>query len=122
MAERTLTIQLQSDWQSALRSAAHEAAYATGYLGEQLNFESLETFFGYLTVRRWGILETLMRAGELPLPELARQVGCDLDLADEDVRVLTELGLVERTATGGVVCPFADIRIDVRLHQAARAA
>lgn len=122
MAERTLTIQLQSDWQSALQTAAHEAAHSTSYLGEQLNFETLETFFGYLTVRRWAILETLIRAGELPLPELARQVECDLESIHEDLRVLTELGLIERTATGGAVCPFADIRIDVRLRQAARAA
>lgn len=122
MAERTLTIQIQSDWRSALRTAAREASDATGYLGEQLNFETLATFFGYLTVRRWAILETLMRAGELALPELARQVECNLELIDEDLRVLTELGLIERTATGGVVCPFADIRIDVRLRQTAQAA
>jgi hypothetical protein len=38
------------------------------------------------------------------------------DESDEDVQVLTELGLVERDDTGGVVCPFADVHIDMHVH------
>jgi hypothetical protein len=32
------------------------------------------------------------------------------------VQVLTGLGLLERDAAGGVVCPFADLHIDLHLR------
>ena len=33
----------------------------------------------------------------------------------DDVEVLAELGLIERTDSGGVVCPFESVHIDMRL-------
>ncbi|MHB1586374.1 MAG: hypothetical protein ACYCRH_06355 [Acidiferrobacteraceae bacterium] len=36
----------------------------------------------------------------------------------EDVAVLAGLGLIERTARGGVVCPFVDIHVDMHLREA----
>ncbi len=121
MAERTLTITVQSDWQDALRAAAN-TAQAAHYQGERLNFETPGAFFGRLTARRWALVDRLMGAGELPLRELARRVERDVKRVHEDVVSLTELGLVERTVQGGVVCPYVDIHIDMRLHATAQAA
>ncbi len=39
------------------------------------------------------------------------------DRKSGDVTVLTDLGLVERSASGGVLCPFADIHIDMHMMQ-----
>ncbi len=61
-------------------------------------------------------MRTLQGQGEIALRELARRVGRDVKRVHEDVRILGELGLVERGATGGVVCPFAEVHIDMRLH------
>jgi predicted transcriptional regulator len=33
----------------------------------------------------------------------------------EDVKALLELGLVERTENAGVLCPFAEVHIDMHL-------
>lgn len=118
MASRRLRVTLNPDWQSALRAAGSAAQQET-YQGETLNFETPAALFSRLTERRWALVQALMGAGELSLGELARRVSRDVKRVHEDVLKLTELGLVERTATGGVLCPFADIHVDLRLRQAA---
>lgn len=47
--------------------------------------------------------------------ELARRVAHDVKHVHEDVQVLAELGLVERTESGAVMCPFAEVHIDMRV-------
>ena len=42
----------------------------------------------------------------------------DAPLTIEDVVALAELGLLERTDAGGVVCPFASLHIDMHLKAA----
>lgn len=117
MEKRTLTITVQPDWRGALR-AAGRAAQAGRYQGERLNFETPEAFFGSLTARRWALVHTLQGAGEISVRELARRVGRDVKRVHEDVTVLAELGLLDRTERGGVVCPFTDIHVDMHLREA----
>jgi predicted transcriptional regulator len=52
--------------------------------------------------------------------ELARRLDRDVKRVHADACVLAELGLVERTASGGLLCPFADIHVD--MHLSTRAA
>ena len=118
MTERALTITLDADWRLALRTAGRLAAAHT-YQGEFLNFESPADFFGGLTDKRWALVRALQGQGELAVRELARRVGRDVKRVHEDVTALADLGLVERTGTGGVVCPFASIHIDMHLRAAA---
>jgi predicted transcriptional regulator len=117
MIERYLTITLQPDWKSALRSAA-QAAKASIYRGEVLNFETPAQFFGQLTEKRWDIVRAAQGQGELSVRELARIVDRDVKRVHEDVVVLAELGLLERTESGGVVCPFTSMHIDMYLKAA----
>lgn len=118
MKNRTLTITMNPDWRAALR-AAGKRAQARTYQGEVLNFESAGAFFGRLTERRWALLHALQGQGELAVRELARRVGRDMKRVHEDVQVLADLGLVERTEAGGVVCPFAAVHIDMQILAAA---
>ncbi len=118
MTDRNLTITLQPDWRAALRAAGRRAQ-ATSYQGEVLNFESPGVFFGRLTARRWALLHALQGQGELAVRELARRVGRDVKRVHEDVQVLADLGLVERGAGGGVVCPFTAVHIDMQMRAAA---
>jgi len=118
MAGRTLTITIDADWQGALRTAARQAFGATSYRGETINFETPGAFFGRLTPRRWDLLRILQGTGELPVRELARRAGRDVKRVHEDVGALADLGLVERTERGGVVCPYADIHVDMHLREA----
>lgn len=117
MTDRYLTITLQSDWKGALRAAA-KAATADTYQGEVLNFETPAQFFGQLTEKRWDIVRAAQGKGELPVRELARMLDRDVKRVHEDVVVLAELGLLERTESGGVVCPYTSMHIDMYLKAA----
>ena len=119
--QRTLTITLQPDWRAALRRAG-KMAQAERYQGETLNFQSPGVFFGRLTERRWALVTVLLGQGAMAVRELARRVGRDVKRVHEDVQVLAELGLVERDEAGGVLCPFADVHIDMHVHRERAAA
>ena len=69
-----------------------------------------------LTERRWALLTALQGQGAMAVRELVRRGGRDVKRVHEDVQVLTELGLVERDDAGGVLCPFADVHIDMHVH------
>jgi len=117
MTERYLTITLQPDWKGALRAMA-QAAKADEYQGEVLNFESPGHFFGQLSEKRWEIVRAAQGKGELSVRELARAVGRDVKRVHEDVVILAELGMLERTEGGGVICPYSSMHIDMYLKAA----
>ena len=115
MNKRRLTITMQPDWQGALRTAG-KSAKANTYQGEVLNFESPGQFFGQLTEKRWAVVGACQGKGELSVRELARGLGRDVKRVHDDVVMLAELGLVERTESGGVSCPFSSMHIDMYLE------
>jgi predicted transcriptional regulator len=117
MNERYLTITLKPDWQQALRATA-QLAKANTYQGETLNFETPAQFFGQLTQKRWDIVRAAQGRGEMSVRELARIVERDVKRVHEDVGILTDLGLLERTQSGGVVCPYVSMHIDMYLKAA----
>jgi hypothetical protein len=117
MTQRNLTITLQPDWKAAIR-AVGVAAKSDTYQGEVLNFETPAQFFGQLTEKRWGIVRAAQGKGELSVRELARIVDRDVKRVHEDIVILAELGLLERTESGGVVCPYTSMHIDMYLQAA----
>ena len=117
MTERFLTITLHPDWQAGLR-AATQAAQQSTYRGEVLNFESPGDFFGQLSEKRWTLVRTAQGKGELSVRELARLVERDVKRVHEDVVVLADLGLLERTGSGGLICPYESMHIDMVLKAA----
>lgn len=117
MTNRYLTITMQPDWKGALRAMA-PAGKTKGYQGEVLNFESPGHFFGQLTEKRWEIAHTAQGKGELSVRELARLVCRDVKRVHEDVGILSNLGLLERTESGGVICPYTSMHIDMYMKAA----
>ena len=117
MTDRYLTITLQPDWKGALRAAAQVTKAGT-YQGEVLNFETPAQFFGQLTEKRWDIVRAAQGKGELSVRELARLVDRDVNRVHEDVVTLADLGLLERTKSGGVICPYTSMHIDMYLKAA----
>ena len=95
-----------------------KTAQANTYQGEVLNFESSGHFFGQLSEKRWEIVRTAQGKGELSVRELSRAVQRDVKRVHEDVVMLAELGLLERTASGGVLCPYSSMHIDMYLKAA----
>lgn len=117
MSERHLTLTLREDWPSGMRAAARAAQHRRG-LVEVLNFESPAHFFGQMSEKRWALVRTAQARGAMSVRELARQVGRDVKRVHEDVVALSELGLLERTESGGVQCPYAALHIDMVLKAA----
>ena len=117
MTKRYLTITMQPDWKGALRAIGH-AAKEESYQGEILNFESPGHFFGQLSEKRWEIVRAAQSKGEMSVRELARTIGRDVKRVHEDIVILAELGLLERTESGGVVCPYSSMHIDMYLKAA----
>lgn len=114
MTKRTLLITMNADWRGAMRTAGRKAT-SRSYQGEVLNFETAASFFGKLTERRWSLVHALQGRGPTSVRELARRVARDVRRVHDDVQALADLGLVERTESGGVVCPFDAVHIDMRL-------
>jgi predicted transcriptional regulator len=119
---RQLTITLRPDWQAALRAAGTKAARGISsgrYQGETLNFEAPAQFFGQLTEKRWDIVRRMQGEQAMSVRELARRMARDPKRVLDDVRVLLELGLIEKTPDDKIICPFADIHVDMHLAAAA---
>ena len=112
-------VYVKSGRRAALRAAARNAFAADAHQGETLNFETPAAFFSRLTEKRWAMLYALQGAGEVPVRELARRLERDVKRVHGDAGVLVELGLLERTERGGLVCPFDDIHVDMHLKRAA---
>ena len=100
------------------RGLAGQAAQQSTYPGEVLNFESSGHFFGQLTEKRTALVRTAQGKGELSVRVLARLVDRDVKRVHEDVVVLADLGLLERTESGGMVCPYSSMHIDMVLKAA----
>ena len=118
---RRLTITLTDDWKSGLKNFAEaaKAGLASGnYQGETLNFESPAIFFGNLTQKRWELVRLLQSQGALGVRELARLAGRDVRRVHDDLQVLLQLGLLEKSKTGKIECPYDDIYVDMHLRVA----
>ena len=115
MTQRTLTISQSEDWRAGLRGAARSVAKGR-YAGEVLNFESPAQLFKQLSDKRWELVRLAQGRGAMPVRELARLAGRDVKRVHEDVVALAELGLFERTAGAGVICPFESVHVDFMLE------
>jgi predicted transcriptional regulator len=71
-----------------------------------------------LTEKRWEIVRAAQGKGELSVRELARTVKRDVKRVHEDIVILADLGLLERTDSGVVICPYASMHIDMYLKAA----
>lgn len=113
----TITIGVSSLEQSAARAVR---AMETGeYQGRYRSFETPELLFKRLTPKRLEILHKMQGAGEISLRELARRVERDVKGVHTDVHALLEFGLLEKSASGKILCPFDEIRFDFALRAAA---
>ncbi len=114
---RSLTITIEPDWKGQLAQNAKQA-FKGEKLGEKLSFASPELFFGKLTAKRWALVNALQGAGEMSVREVARTIERDVRRVHDDIQVLLELGLIEKTDTGRVFCPYFDIHMDMHMRAA----
>jgi predicted transcriptional regulator len=65
------------------------------------------------------VLEAMSGAREMSLRELARRLERDVKSVHRDAHTLLEIGLLEKTDSGKIVCPFDKVHVDSTLAQAA---
>jgi predicted transcriptional regulator len=119
---RTATIQIRKDDAEVLREAGSAFIHAWNAgtpEGDLFTFASPAQLFSVLTPRRWELIERLQAIGPSSLRGLARELGRDVKRVHEDVAILLEWGLVERTAERKLIVPFAVIHADFDLRAAA---
>lgn len=119
---RTLTIRIQPDALAALEQAGQQftkAWDAKKYVGEFMSFESPTTLFRLLTPARWGVLDTLQRAGHCGVRELARRLGRDASAVHRDIAALIDRGLIEKDENGKLFVPFGHIHAEFDLAKVA---
>jgi predicted transcriptional regulator len=94
-------------WKSGRPAAAHV-----------FSFESPAALFRVLSPKRWELLERLQALGPTSVRGLARELERDVKRVHEDVGVLVEVGLVEKTAGGKIHVPYAVIEAEFALRAA----
>jgi predicted transcriptional regulator len=116
---KTAVIEINPDWKAALRTGAkgiRQAAKSGRVQQATFSYASPELLFSEISPKRWGVLEA---AGEMSLRELARRLERDVKSVHRDVHALLDIGLLEKTESGKIVCPFDKVRVDFTLEQAA---
>jgi len=119
---KTAVIEINPDWKAALSTGAkgiRQAAKSGRTQQATFSYASPELLFSEISPKRWGVLEAMSGAGELSLREVARRLERDVKSVHRDVHVLLEIGLLEKTEIGKIVCPFDKVRVDFTLAQAA---
>ena len=116
---RLATIRVRSDTKQALQEMRQQflATWKTSeYQGEVFEFESPAALFRLLTPKRWELLEALQAEGPCGVRELAKLLERDVRRVHDDLSVLLEAGLVEKTEEGKLIVPFGEIHADFVLR------
>ena len=119
---KTAVIEINSDWKAALKTGAtgiRRAAKSGRIQQATFSYASPELLFSEISPKRWGVLEAMSGTDELSLRELARRLERDVKSVHRDVHALLDIGLLEKTENGKIVCPFDKVRVDFTLEQAA---
>jgi predicted transcriptional regulator len=119
---KTAVIEIDADWKATLRAGAkgmRQAARSGRTRQFTFSYASSELLFSEISPKRWGMLEAMSGAGEMSLRERARRLERDVKSVHRDVHALLETGLLEKTGSGKIVCPFDRVRVDFTLARAA---
>ena len=94
-------------------------AFETGKpQGNYINFENERLLWKTLTLERWEILKVLTGAGSVSVNEVARRLGRDEKLVQNDLKVLLETGFLDKTENGKFIFPYYAVHVDFVLKAA----
>ena len=115
MKNNTLVIKignLEDDFDDVLQ--ALESGQPANPLN-QLSFESMSGFLSCLTPKRWELLSVLRKQGHNSIRQLAGVLSRDYKNTHTDVKMLLEVGLVEKDADGLVFVPWDSVETHLQL-------
>jgi predicted transcriptional regulator len=100
------------DFIDAWKRAEHGKSVQAEY---KLNFENLETLLKTLTRGRWVLLKTLHKIGPMSIRGLANELSRDYKNVHTDVRLLENLGLIDRTENNEIEVPWTIVEARLQL-------
>jgi predicted transcriptional regulator len=100
------------DFIDAWKRAEQGKSVAAEY---KLNFENLETLLKTLTPGRWILLKTLHKIGPMTIRGLANELSRDYKNVHTDVRLLKNLGLIDRTEDNEIEVPWTIVEARLQL-------
>lgn len=114
-----LRIRRDADAALAEMGKRFTAAWKSGRSSAHVfTFESPSALFRVLTPKRWELIERLQSLGPVSLRGLARALERDVKRVHEDVGVLIEVGLIEKTERERIRVPYTVIEADFALRAA----
>ena len=116
---KTTVIEINTDWKGALGTGVtgmRQAAKSGRPQQATFSYASPELLFSEISSKRWGVLEAMIGIGESSLRALARRLERDVKSVHRDVHALLDIGLLEKTESGRVACPFVKMRVDFTLE------
>ena len=78
----------------------------------RITFRTYELMHDALSPNRMVIVRTMTGQGPMSIREVARRVGRDFKGVHSDVTKLTQSGVLQKTADGQVIFPYANIHFD----------
>lgn len=100
---------------NALTDAAQTMKTGRAEKEARISFSTPELLWAVLTAKRWELLKILSGAGPIFIREAARRVHRDVKAVHGDVTALLKVGILIRTAEGGVEFPFEAIKVEFML-------
>ena len=82
---------------------------------ERVYFHDLKTFLRYMTPKRFELIERLHNSEALSIRALAKMLGRHYKNVFEDVKMLEQVGLLERTGDGLYIVPWDEINTTIKL-------
>lgn len=82
---------------------------------ERVYFNDVKTFMKYITPRRYELLEQLHHNGATSMRALAKLLNRHYKNVYDDVKLLEEIGLIEKTAEGTFCVPWEEVSASFRL-------
>ena len=95
-------------WRQAERGEEVEPFYSVG-------FESMAELISTLTPKRWELIERLYREGSMSIYALAKHLKRDYKNVHTDVKVLSELEIIQETEDGKIAIPWDEIEARFKL-------
>ena len=81
----------------------------------QLSFESMNGFLSCITPKRWELLTVLKKQGHYSIRKLSGVLSRDYKNTHTDVKILLEVGLVEKDTDGLVFVPWDSVETHLQL-------
>ena len=121
---KTALIQIRGDADAVLAESMARAkkAMRTGIPSQPVatfTFSSPSQLFKVISPKRWELIEHLQKIGPSSVRGLARSMGRDIKRVHDDVAILMDWGIIERTGDGSIRVPYDVIHADFNLRAVA---